>query len=291
MVLIGDDAKSDNELVDRGTDLDSQYSKEKMVSSSLAALATTLNPVLLPVGVATRQFANTGDFDGLDDGTVIDSIQQVCEQIDAGDWASAVVGGAGLAIDAIGAVLDPIGFVAGQLTGWMLEHVEPLRLALHQLTGNPDMVESYATTWRSIANRLAEKAGEQTTTITQGAPDWTGRAATAYRMNAAHTALRTIGASLNARALASATDKMKDVVDTVRGGVRDILADLVGTLLSCAAEALTGVGAPDSVRRALQAIAKAMFKAEDLLLKLEVVIAKLGAVLVDLLQLQQELDR
>ncbi len=289
MALIGDDPTTDNTLVDRDTGIDSQYSTEKMLTSTAAGLVGALNPAMLPIGVATGQFSNTEDFDGLNDGTVIDSIQQLCEQIDDGDWASAVLSGAGLLVDVAGAVLDPIGFVAGQLVGWMLEHVEPLRLVLHQLTGNPDMVEGYSRTWRNIADRLVDKGTEYLSAIQDETSSWQGRAADSYRAAAVDTIRRCAAAALNAEALSSAAAKMKDVVDTVRGGVRDILADLAGTLVSCAIEALTGVGAPDAARRALQAIAKAMIKTEDLLMKLNLVLAKLGALVVDLVQFQQEL--
>jgi hypothetical protein len=261
-----------------------------MVTSTVAVLMSGLNPLVLPIGVATGQFSNTEDFDGLNDGTVIDSIQQLCEQI-GGDWASAVTSGAGLLVDVAGAIMDPVGFVAGQLVGWMLEHVEPLRLLLHQLTGHPGLVEGYANTWQNIAKRMAEKASEYLEAVQDETREWTGKAADAYRASALITIQRSAGAALSAQALSEAASKMKDVVDTVRGGVRDILADLAGTLVTCAIEAATVVGAPDAARRALQVIAKSALKAEDLLLKLALVISKLEALLVDLVQLQSELDQ
>ena len=291
MALIGDDTTTDNELVDKGTDVHNQYSTEKMVTSTAAVLMSALNPLVLPVGVATGQFSNTEDFDGLNDGTVIDSIQQLCEQIGSDDWASAVTSGAGLLVDVVGAIMDPIGFVAGQLVGWMLEHVEPLRLLLHQLTGHPGMVEGYADTWQNIAKRMAEKASEYLEAVQDETREWTGKAADAYRVSALATIQRSAGAALSAQALSEAAAKMKDVVDTVRGGIRDILADLAGTLVTCAIEAATVVGAPDAARRALQVMAKSALKAEDLLLKLALVISKLEALLVDLVQLQNELNQ
>ncbi|MEU5695090.1 hypothetical protein [Actinosynnema sp. NPDC020468] len=290
MAIVGDDQQSHNPLVDSGTDIRNQYSAEKMLTSTVAGVASLLNPVLLPVGVATGQFSNTEDFDGLNDGTIVDSVQQLCEQISGGDWPSAVMSGAGLAVDVTGAVLDPMSFLSGQVVGWMLEHVEPLRALLHQLTGNPAMVEGYANTWRNIAQRMAEQAKEHAERLGAGTADWKGAASDAYRRHAVELIGRAAGGAFSAAGLAEAAAKMKDVVDTVRGGVRDILADLVGTLVSCTIEVLTGVGAPDAVRRALLQIGKAMLKAEDLLMKLGLVVAKLGALLTDLQQLQDQLD-
>ncbi|PRY31697.1 hypothetical protein [Umezawaea tangerina] len=291
MTMIGNDATTDNALVDKGTDIHNQYSTDKMVTSTVAVLVSSVNPAMLPVGIATGQFSNTDDFDGLNDGTVIDSIQQLCEQVGDGDWASAVTSALGLLVDTTGAIMDPIGFVAGQLVGWMLEHVEPLRLLLHQLTGHPGMVEAYANTWQNIAKRMAEKATVHLSAMQDETRQWKGQAADAYRASALMTIKQAAGAALTAQALSESAARMKDVVDTVRGGVRDILADLAGTLVTCAIEAASVAGAPDAARRALQVIAKSALKAEDLLLKLALVISKLEAPLVDLVQLQGELHQ
>ena len=286
------DASSDNPLVDDGTDLRNEYDVFDNPLNAIggAAMLLPLNPASLLIGAATGQFDNMGgDSAGevaynLSKGTALQTVGDVVGQIDSGDLASVVTSGLGLGVDAFGAVMDPIGAVAGQLLGWMLEHVEPLRLILHQLTGEPSMVEAYGQTWQNIGTSLAGDQAEVVQAFTEETTEWSGTAKMAYVGKLAQT-LTTVNAAAQASfALESASMQMSQVVGTVRALVRDVLADLAGGLVSAAIQGATVVLAPNAVRTILQRIGSAAMQIAEAVADLGVTITRLAALVVELVQ-------
>ncbi|PXY23021.1 hypothetical protein DI005_23300 [Prauserella sp. PE36] len=296
--IVSDDPSSDNPLVDSKTDATNQYDmlqSDASAAAGLALVASSLSPaalaVTVPLGAATGQFDNLGSGTELAQGTSVSTVIDAVNQVKSGDWASALASGSALASDVLGAVADPIGAVAGQLIGWMLEHVEPLRMVLHQLTGNPDMVQGYADTWTNISGRMAEQGEDYLKRVPDETGDWSGEGGDAYRASAVSTIQLCAGAAQGADAVSSAAAKMKDVVAAVRTAVRDILADLAGGLVSAAIQAATVVLAPGAVKTIITRIAKAGIDIANWITKLAVVISRLSAVIVDLLQALDELER
>lgn len=297
--LVGDDPSSDNPLVDAGTDARNEYDVLDNPANAIggaALLAGGLNPATVLLGAATGQFDNMGgDSAGdvaynLSKGTALQTVGDAVKQIDSGDWASAVTSGLGLAVDAFGAVMDPIGAVAGQLLGWMLEHVEPLRLVLHQLTGEPSMVEAYGQTWQNVGKSLAGDQAEIAQAFTEETTEWSGVAKMAYVGKLAQT-LTTMNAAAQASfALESASMQMAQVVGTVRTLVRDVLADLVGGLVSAAIQAATVVLAPNAVRTIIQRIGTAAMKIAEGVAKLGVAVTRLAALVTELVQSLDEIN-
>lgn len=298
MSIIGDDPSTDNELVDDKTDVSNQYDmlrSDASAAAGLALVASSLSPAMLavtvPVGAATGQFDNMGSGTELAQGTSVATVIDAVNQVKSGDWASVVASGAALGADALGAVADPIGAVAGQLIGWMLEHVEPLRLVLHQLSGKPDMVQGYADTWTNISGRLAEEGQEYLDRVPRETGDWIGPGGDAYRKSAVETIQLAAGAAQGVDAVSAAAAKMKDVVASVRAAVRDILADLAGALVSAAIQAATVVLAPGAVKTILTRIATAGIKIAGWVTTLTVVITRLAGVITDLVQALDDLER
>lgn len=295
---VNDDPSSDNSLVDSKTDSTNQYDALQSgtnASAGLALVASTLSPaalaVTVPAGAATGQFDNMGSGTELAQGTSVSTVIDAVNQVKSEDWASALASGSALASDVVGAIADPIGAVAGQLIGWMLEHVEPLRMVLHQLTGNPDMVQGYADTWTNISGRMAEQGEDYLNRVPEDVGDWVGAGGDAYRKSAVATIQLCAGAVEGADAVSSAAAKMKDVVGSVRTAVRDILADLAGGLVSAAIQAATGVLAPSAVKTIITRIAKAGVDIANWVTKLTLVISRLSAVIADLVQALDELEQ
>ncbi|MGI5238593.1 hypothetical protein [Dactylosporangium sp. CA-139066] len=69
------------------------------------------------------------------------------------DNADDIDGVAGLTLDGLAAVSDPIGTVLPYGVAWIIEHVEPLRKALDWLAGDPAQITANAETWKTHRRR------------------------------------------------------------------------------------------------------------------------------------------
>jgi hypothetical protein len=238
--MVDVDDSSDNPLVDQGSDLRNNYAQD-------------LNP-LENLGAPDADTGSTGFMTGI---TAFEAGWTVAQGIDQNDLGLIISGVAAGALDVASAVTDPIAYVAGQLFSWMLEHVEPARAALHALTGNPDMVKSYAATWTNIEKEMLAVGTDFETSLTE-VQGWTGDAADAYRDKAACVAGIAKGAAGGAHGIAGITLAMAEVVGGIRVAVRDVLATLAGALVSWAIElaATWGAAAPVVVAQATAKIAQ-----------------------------------
>jgi hypothetical protein len=238
--MVDVDASSDNPLVDQGSDLRNNYLQDA-------------NP-LENTGLPDADTGNTGVFTGI---TAFEAGWTIAQGVDQNDLGLIISGVAAATLDVVSAAIDPIAYVAGQLFSWMLEHVEPARAALHALTGNPDMIKSYAATWTNIENEMLAVGNEfeQSLTTTRS---WTGDAADAYRDKAAAVAGIAKGAAGGAHGIAGITMAMAEVVGGIRVAVRDLLSTLAGALVSWAIElaATLGAAAPAVVAQATAKIAQ-----------------------------------
>ncbi|OLT39046.1 hypothetical protein BJF85_07445 [Saccharomonospora sp. CUA-673] len=289
--LIGDDPSSDNPLVDDGTDARNEYDVLDNPANAVGVAGLALGgPAGLGLAAATGQFDNmTGDTAGdaaynLAKGTMAQGVLDMAGQIQDGDWASAVTSAVGLGVDIAGAISDPIAAVASQLLGWMLEHVEPLRMVLHQLTGEPSMVEAYGQTWANVGESLATDQGECVTAFINETGTWGGVGKTAYAEKLGQAVTEIRAAVEASSALESASMQMAQVVAAVRNFVRDLLADLAGTLVSAAIQAATVVLAPNAVRSIIQRIAQVAMETSNVIGSLSVAISRLSALCVELIQ-------
>lgn len=139
----------------------------------------------------------------------------------------------GATTDIVGQVAaDPFGFVGGQIAGWMLEHVDPIRMAFDALLGNPEMIQAYAKTWENIAVELAAIGTDWQDAVTTDIAEWSGLTATAYRTFAADAVDRLGGAAGAAAALQNIMTKTGEIVEAVRGLVQEILTSLAAALIA-----------------------------------------------------------
>lgn len=279
---------ADSGLIDDGITARDTYDSLQSPTKAAAGGALMLglaNPAMLPVGIAAGamggQFDNMGSAYELTAGTSIGTAWDAYNQISSGDYAAGIPNALIVGADVVGAIGDPIAAVAGQLAGWMMEHLEPLRMVLHGLTGEPAIVESYANTWGNIAERLENQYGAIGEAV-NGQTHWKGDAAEAYRKAAANVQASLSGAYAGANAVKEAAMKMKDVVASVRNMVRDILADLAGSLVSAAVKCLVPPLAVTAIPAAIANIAKAAMDIAGKVSRLALVITRLIAVLIDL---------
>jgi uncharacterized protein YukE len=183
------------------------------------------------------------------------------------------IDGAALVLDAAGFLTDPLGTLASSVVGWIIENVGFVRGPFDKLMGDPPAIEAIGTTWENIAKRLGDEATgyeSHAKTLT----DWTGDAADAYRTRCANLVAHLRG---SAEAANSAANKVKvagAVVAATRALIRDLLADLAGTLLiwgiPAAASAVPTAGASIAAF-----ITRAVTKAVEIGTKIARFVAKL----------------
>ncbi|WP_433409765.1 EspA/EspE family type VII secretion system effector [Saccharomonospora azurea] len=230
-------------LVEENTDPDNFYAADRADGDPFTKMD------------APSQDGGTGFMTGV---TPFEAGWAIAEGIDKGDYKLAVSGLVAGGLDVASAVTDPIGFVAGQVISWMLEHIEPARKALDDLAGNPDMVKAYAQSWTNVEEELTALGDEMKTVAPAETEGWTGGAADAYRTKAENLAGVFGSAAGAAHGIAGLTMGMAEVVNGVRTAVRDLLASIAGSLVSWSIELLCtlGTAAPVVAAQATTAIAR-----------------------------------
>ncbi|MCR6482802.1 DUF6531 domain-containing protein [Amycolatopsis sp. OK19-0408] len=190
--------------------------------------------------------------------------------IESGDWAAVAMGAVGTALDALTAVMDPFGAIFAAGVGWLIEHVGPLKEALNALTGNADEIAAQSETWTNVAKELESVSTELVDLVKKDLGGWTGPAADAYRTRARDTSTLIASAQKGCEGAASGVKTAGEVVAAVRTLVRDIIAELVGHLISWALQVVftLGIGLTWVVPQVVAAVAKTASKIASLTTKL-----------------------
>ncbi len=205
------------------------------------------NPLVAEEQDSTEWYSGSG---------IAESISDLVKGIESGNWADIGLGALTTGLEALSFVVDPIGSVASNLVGFVIEHVAPLSEALDNLAGNADAVAAQARTWQNVGKALATVKNDYERDITADTGAWTGKAGDAYRRRAADTAALIGAAAEASNGIGSAVQTAGTLVAMVRETVRDLIADLVGRLVVWAIEALTGVGLLAVAAQAATAAAK-----------------------------------
>lgn len=228
-----------------------------------------------------KDYAGAGPLDGIEDFAA-----NIDHGTDAGrniDWTQLGIDGAGMALDAAGAIVDPLGTLASSAIGWVIENVGWVREPFDDLMGDPAAIEAVANTWGSISKHLDGVAEQYKASMSQ-VSDWKGQSGAAYRGHAANLYEHVKNASAGATAAENEIKLAGACVSAVRAFMRDLLAELAGTLMVWGLGALASsvVTAGASVAAfVVRAVAKAIEIAgrmAQLLKKLFAALEKLGSV-------------
>ena len=180
------------------------------------------------------------------------------ELFSSDSWAGAVSGGVGIATDVVDFVIDPIAALASSAVSMLLEHVEPLRTALEDLTGSPSEVQACAGVWTAAGSDVRARTADLSQSVISLQSSWQGEAADSYGEAIGGHIDTLYSLADGCDAAAGSFELAGVVVSIVRQIVFDLIADLVGKLISWGAEiaATVGVGASWVLPKAIHAIGK-----------------------------------
>lgn len=159
-------------------------------------------------------------------------------------------------LDTVGAVIDPIGTLLANGLGWVLDHIEPLRGWLQDLSGNASEVMAFSQTWANAAGKLQQVGGD----IAHRLGDiegMSGEAVDAYRAHGQRMSDSVSSMGTWASAVSSGLEIASTLVQAVYELVRDAIAQVVGTAISAAitTAATVGFGAPVAVGQIVTKVA------------------------------------
>jgi len=155
----------------------------------------------------------------------------IAHAIQSGDWVEGGMAAFSAALDAVGTVIDPIGTLLANGLGWVLDHIEPLRGWLQDLTGNAAEVQAFAQTWANVSNQLNQVGGDLQHRLSD-LDDMSGATIDAYRAHVKALADTVASTGTWAGSVGSGLEIASGLVQAVYELVRDGIAQVVGTAIS-----------------------------------------------------------
>lgn len=193
---------------------------------------TTTNPLVAgPVEMSTPL---SGTF-LLEDG------EALAAAIKNGDWiAGGMAAFAGLA-DGLATVSDPLGSLVAAGLGWVMEHIEPLKGWMNDLTGDAGEVAGFAGTWANVSTQLGMSA-DDLAKILADVDEMDGAAIQAYQAFQLDVEKHLRAAGSWADAMSIGLEIASTIVKIVHDVVRDAISEVVGAIISYAAELVFSLG-------------------------------------------------
>jgi len=213
---------------------------------------------------------NVGVQDALMSAKIVGSAMTLTNGLQDGDWMDTLSGAMSTAMDTVAFVLDPIASMAGSVANFLLDYMPPLPQMLDSIAGSPPAVAAQAATWFNVADRVTSTSAGLRSSVDSALAGWIGVTADAYEAFTGFLAESIDGLSSVCQGIGSALSGASAIVELVRSIVRDVISDLVGKLISWAAQVAgtVGIGATWVVPQAIAAIALRVTKVTDWLKKL-----------------------
>ncbi|GAB3400453.1 hypothetical protein GCM10027515_08290 [Schumannella luteola] len=167
--------------------------------------------------------------------------EDLSNAISTGSWVSGGLASFSTALDIGASLADPIGTLVANGLGWLLDHFEPLKTWMTQLTGNADEVAAFGQTWSNVATRMRE-TGQNLQTRVGDLSSLSGATIDAYRQYADDLAQHVHSMGNWAGAVATGLEIASQLVRVVHDLVRDAIAQVVGMAVSAATELIVSVG-------------------------------------------------
>lgn len=176
-------------------------------------------------------------------GALLDELRGTADAVQRKDWLAAGLDGATAALDALGAVADPLSALSGAGFGFVAPFVSFLREPLHQLAGDPHAVSSGARSFHQAGQGVSGIADRYRTAATAETDDWSGAAADGYRSASAEHADGIAGLGQASTAVASAVSGAGEVVAQAAQIVTELVTEAVGQIVTIMTQAFASAAA------------------------------------------------
>ena len=105
---------------------------------------------------------------------IAEAAQGLAHGVSNGDWVEAGLSAAGVGLEVLSMVIDPLGTLASYGVSWLIEHVRPLKEALDWFAGDPPVITSFSETWANVATEVNAVAQEFLNEVNAGTSGWSG---------------------------------------------------------------------------------------------------------------------
>lgn len=166
---------------------------------------------------------------------------ELVNAIESGDWVAGGLASFSALANTVATAMDPLGSLIAAGLGWLMDHLEPLKGWLNDLTGDAGEVAGFAATWGNIAQHL-QQAGETLDARLADVSSMSGEAIEAYLRLQADVAAHISAASAWAGGMKTGMEAASMLVQVVHELVRDTLSQLVGSLISYASTLVISLG-------------------------------------------------
>ena len=211
------------------------------------------------MSVESPEFTRSIDYTTPTEGLgIVDELYNVAQDLRAGEVNNLVDSAKAIYEQAAGLAVDPIGGVVGMAVEWILQHIDPLKTWVNQLTGDSAQVYGMSSSWDSISSSLASVAEELQSTAAAAMSGMQGEAVRAYLERQAVVSSAIDGVSAAAGAFGEALTKVADSVDSIHDAVVGAIGDIVGSCVSAAVEVIltAGIAAPVAEAQVASKVAK-----------------------------------
>ena len=195
------------------------------------------------MSVESPEFTRSIDYTTPTEGLgIVDELYNVAQDLRAGEVNNLVDSAKAIYEQAAGLAVDPIGGVVGMAVEWILQHIDPLKTWVNQLTGDSAQVYGMSSSWDSISSSLASVAEELQSTAEAAMSGMQGEAVRAYLERQAVVSSAIDGVSAASGAFGEALTKVADSVDSIHDAVVGAIGDIVGSCVSAAVEVVLSAG-------------------------------------------------
>ncbi|MGZ4445474.1 MAG: WXG100 family type VII secretion target [Nocardioides sp.] len=196
-----------------------------------------MSPTAPDIGIT-----NTSDGHALDGTFLAYDIQQTALALKNHDWASLALIGVADGLDTAATISDPFGSLLAAGAGWLMDHFEPLKGWLDDLTGDPGAVEAFSGQWEGVASSVDSSAEDLRVRVHTDLAHMQGDSIESYRGFVDRLAENVDAVKEGAEGMAGALRFAASMVEAVHGIVRDAIAQIVGSALSWLGEEVFSLG-------------------------------------------------
>ncbi|WP_022868563.1 prevent-host-death protein [Schaalia vaccimaxillae] len=172
----------------------------------------------------------------------IEDLHGLASDFSSGSWISGGLNTVALVGDTVGFFMDPLGTIISWGASWLLDHLEPLKGWLNDLTGDAAEVRGIGATWGNIGNYLDQCATQIADKVVAATAKMSGMTVEQYRAAQKLLTDGLVALGGAASGFGSAVSVAAELVQIVHDLVRDALGEIIGTLGSAIIEAVASLG-------------------------------------------------